>query len=36
MLKEDIREALQETLAICSIHYQRMMFAFDSLEKYFP
>lgn len=36
MLKEDTRETLQETLAICGLHHQRMMFAFENVKKYFP
>lgn len=36
MLNEEIRDKLKETLAICDLHYQRMMFAYKSLEKYFP
>jgi len=27
---------LTETIKICDLHYQRMMFAFDSVKKYFP
>jgi hypothetical protein len=36
MLTEDTKNKLKETLANCDLHYQRMMFAFNSVEKYFP
>jgi len=36
MLTEEIQDKLKETLIICDLHHQRMMFAFESLEKYFP
>ncbi len=36
MLTEDINDKLKETLTICDLHYERMMFAFTSVEKYFP
>ena len=36
MLTEELRDKLTETLAICDLHFQRMMFAFNSIEKYFP
>jgi hypothetical protein len=36
MLNEEIQDKLKETLAICELHHQRMMFAFESLKKYFP
>lgn len=36
MLTEEIQDKLKETLAICDLHHQRMMFAFENLEKYFP
>lgn len=36
MLTEELRDKLTETLAICDLHFQRMMFAFNSVEKYFP
>jgi len=36
MLTEETNNKLFETLAICDVHHQRMMFAFRSIEKYFP
>lgn len=36
MLTEETQDKLKETLIICDLHHQRMMFAFESLEKYFP
>lgn len=36
MLKEELRDKLTETLAICDLHFQRMMFAYNSIQKYFP
>lgn len=36
MLTEKTHDKLKETLAICDLHHQRMMFAFESLAKYFP
>jgi hypothetical protein len=36
MLTEETHDKLKETLAICDLHHQRMMFAFESLDKYFP
>jgi hypothetical protein len=36
MLTSELRDKLTETLAICDSHYQRMNFAFESIEKYFP
>jgi hypothetical protein len=36
MLTEELRDKLTETLAICDLHFQRMMFAYKSIEKYFP
>lgn len=36
MLTEELRDKLAETLVICDLHFQRMMFAFNSIEKYFP
>lgn len=36
MLNEEIKDKLKETLAICELHHRRMMFAFLSVEKYFP
>lgn len=36
MLTEDIHDKLEQTLAICDLHHERMMFAFTNVEKYFP
>lgn len=36
MLNEELSDKLTETLAICELHYQRMMFAWGSMQKYFP
>jgi hypothetical protein len=36
MLTEELGDKLSETLAICDLHHERMMFAYKSLEKYFP
>jgi hypothetical protein len=36
MLTEELRDKLTETLAICDLHFQRMMFASKNIEKYFP
>ena len=36
MMTDDIRDKLEQTLAICDLHYERMMFAFTSVESHFP
>ena len=36
MLTEETNNKLIETLAICDLHHQRMMFAYRSIETYFP
>jgi len=36
MLTEELRDKLTETLAICDLHHQRMIFAYQSIEKYWP
>jgi len=36
MLNEELSSKLTETLAICDLHHQRMMFAWESIKKYFP
>lgn len=36
MLTGELNSRLGETLAICDLHHQRMMFAYKSIEKYFP
>jgi hypothetical protein len=36
MLTEELKDKLKETLAICDLHYQRMTFAWKSIDKYFP
>jgi NTP pyrophosphatase (non-canonical NTP hydrolase) len=33
MLTDELKDKLTETLAICDIHHQRMMFAFESVKK---
>ena len=36
MLTIELKDKLKETLARCDIHHQRMKFAYDSINKYFP
>ena len=36
MLTDELNDKFKETLAICELHHQRMMFAFHCLEKYWP
>ena len=36
MLTEELNDKLRETMAICDLHHQRMMFAFENVQKYFP
>jgi len=36
MLTVELNDKLTETLAICDLHHQRMIFAYESIEKYFP
>jgi hypothetical protein len=36
MLNDELNEKLTETLAICDLHHQRMMFAWGNIKKYFP
>ena len=36
MLIPELKDKLKETLARCDIHHQRMKFAYDSINKYFP
>jgi hypothetical protein len=36
MLTEELSDKLTETLDICDLHHQRMIFARESIEKYFP
>jgi len=36
MLTQELKDKLKETLAVCDLHHQRMMFAFDNVKKYFP
>ena len=36
MLTEELRDKLTETLAICDLHHERMMFAWENIKKYFP
>lgn len=35
MLTNELKDKLTETLAICEIHHQRMMFAFESVNNIF-
>ncbi len=36
MLTEELRDKLKETIAICDLHHKRMIFAYESIEYYFP
>ena len=36
MLTEELSDKLKETLAICDLHHQRMMYAWGSLKHKFP
>jgi hypothetical protein len=36
MIHKDLKDKLTETIKICDIHFQRLLFAFQSVEKYFP
>jgi hypothetical protein len=36
MLTEELNNKLTETLAICELHHQRMMFAWESVRNNFP
>ncbi len=36
MLSEELHDKLTETLAICDLHFQRMSFAWTSINKHFP
>jgi hypothetical protein len=36
MLTNELKDKLTETLAVCDIHHNRMMFAFENLRNYFP
>ncbi len=36
MLKEELSDKLNNTLLICDMHYQRMIFAWDQVKKHFP
>jgi hypothetical protein len=36
MLTDELSDKLTETLAICNLHHQRLMFAFNSIKKHFP
>jgi hypothetical protein len=35
-VREELKNKLEETLTICELHHQRMMFALENVEKYFP
>jgi hypothetical protein len=36
MLTEELNDKLTETLSVCNLHHERMMFAWGSINKYFP
>ena len=36
MLTHELKAKLTETLAVCHLHHQRLMFAFNSVMKHFP
>jgi hypothetical protein len=36
MTKNELTDKLKETIAICDIHHQRMLFAYQSVQKYYP
>jgi len=36
MLTEELKDKLTETLVICDLNHQRMMFAYQSISSYFP
>lgn len=36
MLTEELRDKLKETLTICDLHHERMMFAWENIKQYFP
>ncbi|MDD4192324.1 MAG: hypothetical protein PHI28_13405 [Mangrovibacterium sp.] len=36
MLTEELKDKLEGTLFICGLHHQRMMFAYESIQKYWP
>ena len=36
MLTGELKDKLEQTLAICELHHQRMLFAFKNIEKYWP
>ncbi len=36
MMTEELRDKLMETLKICDVHYDRMMFAWTNLQERFP
>lgn len=36
MLNRELKNKLEETLGICEIHHQRMMFAYNNVKKQFP
>jgi hypothetical protein len=36
MLTAELSNKLTETLAICDLHHERMIFAYESIEKYYP
>lgn len=36
MLTDELRDKLNETVAICDLHNQRMIFAWENIKKHFP
>lgn len=36
MLTKELKDKLTETLIVCDLHHQRMMFAFENIKKHFP
>jgi hypothetical protein len=36
MLKEELSDKMNNTLIICDMHYQRMIFAWEQVKKHFP
>ena len=36
MLTKELKNKLDETLAICDLHNKRMMFAWENIKQYFP
>jgi len=36
MLNDDLNTYIKDTIQTCNLHHQRMMFAADQLQEYFP